>query len=86
MYVLRKKITNHLYISKICCIFAVSSRWRRWQAFVERIAVTYILLMIPIDSQESSKFHESQDWHLLVHMLCTTFVVFVIRALLEPLR
>lgn len=81
-----KKTTNHLHISKICCIFAVSSQWRRRQAFAERIAVTYLLLMIPIDSQESSKFQESQNWHLLVHVLCTTFVVFVIRALLEPLR
>lgn len=42
--------------------------------------------MIPMGSQESRKFQESRNWHLLVHVLCTTFVVFVIRAMREPLR
>jgi len=82
----KKKITIYLRKSNICCNFAASfQRKRRHSPSVVR-RLRIFKLIIPIGFTEISQiFRNHKHWHLLVHISCTTFVVFVIRAMREPL-
>ena len=52
----------------------------------QRTRTTYLKnLTHQLDSQKSRKFQNHINWHMLVHVWCTTFAVFVIRAMREPL-
>ena len=78
-----QKMQNYLRNSNFYCIFAASLNERR----PTPADVEYILnnLTHQLDSQKSRKFQNHINWHMLVHVWCTTFAVFVIRAMREPL-
>ena len=81
-----KKITIYLHMSNICCNFAPTSQRRRRQSpsvVKRRHIFTNNTNWI---RRNLANFMNHKDWHLLVHVSCTTFVVFVIRAMREPLR
>ena len=74
-------------MSNICCNFAPSSQRRRRPSpsVVKRLNIYYTNNTNWIRRNLAS-FMNHKDWHLLVHVSCTAFVVFVIRAMREPLR
>lgn len=53
----------------------------------QRTRMTILKILIhQLGSQKSRKFHRNRNnWHTLVHVWCTIFAVFTIRAMREPL-
>ena len=81
-----KKCTDYLQISKNLCIFAPLSQWRMMVAAVGSTDILVILTKPIWFAGISQVSRIAKSWLMLVHILCTTFAVFAIRAMREPLR
>ena len=81
-----KKCTDYLQISKKLCIFAPLSQWRMMVAAVGSTDILVILTKPIWFAGISQVSRIAKSWLMLVHILCTTFAVFAIQAMREPLR
>ena len=83
----KKKITIYLRKSNICCNFVASFQRKRRQSpsVVRRLHIFKANNTNWIHRNLASFTGIVYNWRMLVHVWCTTFAVFVIRAMREPL-